>query len=378
MISKKSLGSDPALKIFCQLFTLTFILVVISFPIFASQKTSQALFTEPFDLAAGGTSLTRASQEGILFANPAQLTLGEPFIRWIGSQVGLFASKNISGGGLSSLQSPENQGEQIESESSVVDKILSESYRVGQSTSLSFLTQNLGIAAFTSAALDLDGNKFEDGGLPALRLSGHFYGGAVASLASSINRWLRLGLSTKYVAVSEPDYLIPLADSERFTAILSDPLAFSKSLSYGQGFGVDAGALFFLQGRTVDWSLALKADDIGGTRLNDDMVLKQVYHAGLGLAIHGSSDVLHLAVDLRDISNTYQQRPFKRIHVGARLLIRQTLGLALGLYHGNPSYGVRLNLWLIKVGLSLYSEELGAYPGERKRELYYAYLGFGY
>lgn len=64
-----------------------------------ARKTNQAVYREPFDLAAGGTSLTRASAQGILFANPALLPLGAAYIRLLGSQLGLIANqKAVSSG----------------------------------------------------------------------------------------------------------------------------------------------------------------------------------------------------------------------------------------------------------------------------------------
>lgn len=358
--------------------TCSILVLVATFQeqIVASQKGSQAVLTEPFDLAAGGTSLTRASQEGILFANPALLTLGDAKIRWIGSQIGLLASSNLTGPASLPVGGSASQGQ--EEKSSVVDKVLNEPYKIGQSSTFSFLSKYWGIAAFTVASIDIEGNKFADGGLPAISLGGSVYAGSIMSFASAVSRWLRLGISFKYLLASEPYYLIPIADPERFTSVISDPVSFSQTLSYGQGLGIDGGALFFFQGPTVDWSLAIKADDINGTKLGENLILKPTYHVGLGLSIHGSDDVLHLSADYRDVLGAYQERLFKRVHLGARLLFRQTLGLALGYYHGNPSYGIRLNLWLIKLGITRYTEEMGAYPGEKKRDLYHAYLGFGF
>lgn len=334
-----------------------------------ARKTNQAVYREPFDLAAGGTSLTRASAQGILFANPALLPLGAAYIRLLGSQLGIIANqKAISSGQQLSGQSP---GE-------ILDTVLTTPYHVGQSFSLSFLNKNVGFSAFSQISLDIEGGRFDDGGLPAIQVEGEGYGGAALSLAARPFRWLLLGATSKYIGVSEPSLLVPLIDTERVNAVLSDPNSLSSALSYGYGLGMDAGMLLFSQGKTFDFSLALKADDIGNTNLTGRDPFKQTYHAGLGFAIHGSTEVLHLALDYRDVTNAYEEKPFKKLHLGARLMLRQMIGIAAGYYQGLPTYGVRLDLIFLKLGITSYGREFGDFPGDRPRQLIFTYLSFGF
>ena len=46
-------------------------------------RKSSPLYENPFDLSAGGASLTRATQEGMFFSNPSLPALGKGLLRWI-------------------------------------------------------------------------------------------------------------------------------------------------------------------------------------------------------------------------------------------------------------------------------------------------------
>src|SRR6476620_10310012 len=91
-------------KYFCKVSIAALGLLGITAPVMA-KSSNELLYTEPFDLAAGGTTLTRASQEGIVFANPALLPLGGACIRWLGFQAGFMLDRDLAqsaqGGGLS-------------------------------------------------------------------------------------------------------------------------------------------------------------------------------------------------------------------------------------------------------------------------------------
>ena len=46
--------------------------------------TNLPAYVHPFDLAGGGSIMTRATRDGILFANPAELPVAGIGFRWFG------------------------------------------------------------------------------------------------------------------------------------------------------------------------------------------------------------------------------------------------------------------------------------------------------
>lgn len=351
-----------------------------------AKRSSELIYTEPFDLAAGGTTLTRASQEGIVFANPALLPLGAATIRWVGMQLGLIVDRDLaSGDGISSASSEEGEGEgqsQLNEEtgaSDSTDQFFSRSLHAGQTATLSILNQNFAITLFDRIEADAAGSRFGDGGLPGIELGVEAYAGMLASLAMRPFRWLSFGGTAKYLLLGEPELMIPIANEEKIESITADPKSLLDELSYGRGAGLDVGALLFWQNPTLDLSLGLKVEDLGATRMSrGEATLPQTLNVGLGFAIHGSTEVLHLSLDYRDALGAYaEERSFKKIYAGARLMIRQRFGLAAGLYHGIPTVGLRIDASLLKVGITAYGRELGAYPGQKQRNMLMLYSSIG-
>ncbi len=342
-------------------------------PVFA-KKSSELIYTEPFDLAAGGTTLTRSSQEGIVFGNPALLPLGAATVRWLGLETAFMIDRDLAEGGTASLNSPADTAQP-----DFVESLFSRSVHFGQALSLSFLNKNFALTVFDRLEVDVEGSRYDNGGLPQVNIGGEAYAGGMASVASQPLRWLTLGMTGKYFYMGEPDLQIPVTDVERIKTLTEDPNTLRNALSYGRGTGADVSALLLWQTSFVDLSLGLKVEDIGGTRLsNDQKTLPQTNNAGLGLAFHGTTSVLHLSADYRDISNAYEEKKFKKIYLGARLMLWQMVGFAAGLYQGIPTFGVRFDALFIKFGATAYGRELGTYPGDKQRNMVTVYTSFGF
>jgi len=73
------------------------------------------------------------------------------------------------------------------------------------------------------------------------------------------------------------------------------------------------------------------------------------------------------AMDVDDLTNTNEklvgQTFFKKVHVGGEYQTKM-LSLRGGFNSGYPSFGVGLNLWLVKLDYAFYGDELGMYAGQ--------------
>ncbi len=344
------------------------------------KKTNQALVEDPFDSASGGATLTRATRENVVLSNPALMPYGGKFHRWVGTQFTLLTNRES----IDFVQSLAGQGSSSGDEGSTsgpadfIERVFDTPIHAGIQNITSYTTNNFGLGLFTRTEMDIQAREFGEFGMPELRFGVDAYLGAAAGFGLRIVPFLSVGITVKYLLVAEPDIAVSLLDTTRIQE-LSDPAALQEAASYGTGMGYDVGALLFVQGRVVDYRLALKVDDVGGTEFSGTQdPFKQTIHAGTSLTFHSSADALHLALDYRDIQGAYEEPMFKRIYAGTRLSIRQYVGLAAGLYQGYPSYGVRLDLLLFKLGASVYTRELGQYPGENPRNLYQIYFMTGF
>ena len=360
-----------------------------------AKKTVEPVYQDPFDLAAGGASLTRASKEGTLFSNPALLHLASGFIRWIGSSTTLtinkesfntarkFLPKSAGGtGGASSSDSSTADSSTTNSSAEIVDDVLKNPIRLGWGEAISLLTRRVGGAFFSRFELDLGAREYGPAGLPQIELQTESYNGfALGAPVPTPLSWLIFGATAKYIMASEEYVSADLVDQTQISKY-SDPKMAKSLYSQNSGVGLDLAALLFFQGSSVDLTMAAKADDIGDTQLSGDSSgpkqLKQVNSAGLGLTLHTGADAIHFAADYRDIGDAYKQPLFKRIYAGTKVTLRQHLGVAAGFYQGYPSMGVEVDLFFLRLALTAYTRELGDHPGVAPRHMYMFSLSTGF
>ncbi|MBC7658218.1 MAG: hypothetical protein H7249_00765 [Chitinophagaceae bacterium] len=357
---------------FSKIFAVLLLCAEVS-PLLA-KSSSELIYTEPFDLAAGGTTLTRASQEGIVFANPALLPLGAATIRWIGLETAFIVDRDLAQNGTTNIKAAADTRNP-----NFVDTLFARSLHFGQQASFSLLNKNFAFSVFDRLEVDVEGSRYDNGGLPQVNFGGEAYAGGMATTAFQPLRWLSLGVTAKYLYMAEPNLQIPVTDVARIKELTENPNILRDQLKYGKGAGADIGSLFLYQTNTFDMSLGLKIEDVGGTRFtNGQKTLPQTTNAGLGMAFHGTTNVLHLSLDYRDMGNAYQEKKFKKVYLGARLMLAQMIGLAAGFYQGIPTFGVRFDAFFIKFGITAYGRELGTYPGDKQRNMVTIYTSIGF
>lgn len=358
-----------------------------------ARKANEPIYQDPFDIGAGGASLTRASKDGRLFANPALLPQGGKFHRWAGFTFSVLANKESVGtaremiSGASSSDSSAEEGEDgadggnAENEA-FIDKVFDDPVRAGWGMSLSWITAYFGLSVFSRFEPDIRAREFGDSGFPELQFQAESYHGvALGAAMKTPFRWLTFGLTGKYLYAAEPNLSVELTDQEAI-ADMQDQNLTQDLTTHNTGVGIDAGMLMFFQGPWLDFSLAGKVDDLGATKLTgpaeSPTEFKQVISAGTGVTLHTGADAIHMAIDYRDINNAYGEDMFKKVYVGTKVLLRTYVGLAAGYYHGSPSYGAEIDLILLRLAATYYTRELGDSPGVDPRRIYMFSLSTGF
>ncbi len=353
----------------------TLVLIVVNFigsqTAFA-RKTNEPVYVDPFDLAAGGANLTRATQEGVMFANPALMPWGKKVYRYSGFMPAAWStsgSTKLAQTDFGSMTSDE-----------LVDTVFSNPIHMGASTAASVILSTWGLALVTVADFDIEGKATgSDTGNPSIDIDAGVYGVGAMSFAEALSKWFSIGLTTKYIIKTEPYLNIPVTDRQGIEELAADPTEFIKSNSPGSGSGFDLGTLFFAQGKSVDYRLAFKVDDIGDTNFSGEQEpFKQTMHVGQAITFHSDNHALHCAVDYRDIGNAYDDKLFKKVFAGVKGILDQHFAVAVGLYNGIPSYGLRLDLWAIKMGITRYSREMTNVIGEKRRDIVITNFAMGW
>lgn len=341
-------------------------------------RGSSPVYEDPFDIGSGGASLTRASQAGMMFSNPALLAIGPGFHRWLGNEITAIVGKDSVdfAKGLQSGQSQSNDSSQAQ----FVESVLSTPLHAGLLNNFSYINRFAGISTFSRAEFDIAAKKYGDTGLPAIRFRAESYQGVGASFAAATySQLFSVGATAKYIIAGEPDLAIELTDQQAISNLQS-PNGLKSLIGLNTGIGIDAGALMFLQGYSTDYRIAFKIDDFGGTKLTGDGSLKefrQIQNLGLGVTFHNSIDSIHLSLDLRDLSNSYHEQYFRKVRLGTKILLRQRLGVGCGYYDGWPSYSLELDAFILRMTATYYTRELGSKPGIDPRSIYMLGLTMG-
>lgn len=188
---------------------------------------------------------------------------------------------------------------------------------------------------------------------------------------------LRLGATLKYISRSS------LNETYTATDIADDDFEdeFDDDLKDGSSVALDLGLIYRLP--WLEWA----ETDVGFTiqhlpEMQFGDALDQETQANIGIAAKkgfGGFDVI-AALDYVDLTNTIgEDRDIpKRLHMGVEVELPMILAVRLGLNQGYLTYGLSADLWVVKLDFASYSEEAGAYAGQRDDRRYVGQLTLGW
>lgn len=169
---------------------------------------------------------------------------------------------------------------------------------------------------------------------------------------------LRVGVAAKFLFRKGGYYEIGTAG---LLAATSDGPAYLNSIigNFGVGIGGDLGVQYIKKlGPTVSVSAGTSLTDVGDTKFSESRAMKIPMVWSLGVGFKKKLDAMNLsfALDVRDVLR--RMALSNKINFG----MEADLGffnLQAGLNQLNPSYGVGFDLWILKLSVLSYAEELG-------------------
>lgn len=238
-----------------------------------------------------------------------------------------------------------------------------------------FVMQHFGFGVLGQGAIDAEIN---DPGWPNVRANAlvDVAGVGGAGFGFLEDHALRVGISAKYInrqCLDKVYYAEDIADDDFDQQIEDDTLD-------GAGLGFDIGTQYtfpvFLKP-----TVALVVQNLGGTGLGDAGRISQQINLGTGLNYRKGIISVNAGLDLMDITKNVNKNEsdfFRRLHMGAESWLANRLAVRLGLYQGYASFGVGLNLWVLKLDYANYAEEIGAYAGQTADRRHVAQLSLGW
>lgn len=337
----------------------------------------------PRGLLMGDAFTALADSQYSLFYNPALLARHKGFS---------FYPLNIAVSGTNILSTNVNTDDlNTENPEGVTDALLGVPLHVGFNYSPGFKFGRFGFSVINNSQTNLNlQNKIS----PTLDVEHRYDRGFIAGYAhplfghystGGVGEQLSIGASLKFIdreSIDDSFYLygtssLDALDSSDIADILS-----SLGQTRGEGYGVDLGFDYVKSTSTNKYSLGLAILDIG-TNFNTDKnpdnlkVQTQPARINLGAAWHKKLSTgfdFKMSADIRQLQNSDVEF-LRRLHLGAELGLTPALSLLVGLNaKDNYSYGMKLNLGLIKVFAGFFTTEIGERVGQVESERFTIFL----
>jgi hypothetical protein len=335
-------------------------------------RTNEPIYQNPFDMASGGASLTRSTQDGVMFANPSLPAFGRGIFRWFFLRTGLHLGADTVDLAFGIAR---NKGK-VADPAALVQKAIKTPIFAGFDFSLGTITRYAGLGVFVSSRVDLAGRQFGSAGLPEIRARGYGYGGAVVTNSGFVGDWLALGYAIRYQGNGELYKTIGLVDMMSGSGGSDLGKQLRDAARYGYGMGLDLGSTFQYRTKSFDLRWATTVNDVGQTKFTGNLrPWKQTVNTGVGAIYHTRSNALQCAFDLRDVLEVYGEHWTRRSYMGCKALLEQRVGVGAGLYQGWMAYGAVVSLLFLRVEAGTYTKEMGTQVGTDPRRVYFVALG---
>ena len=324
-------------------------------------------------LGMGGAFTAVADDENAMFYNPAGLNKIEGF-----GGIGILnpyaeISKNTLDfiKDVTDLSDADTDAEQTALASDLMDRWMGEHLRLRAGLFPNVTVHNFGVGFLGQAAFDFEvhnplGSRTLDvrGAIDMALLVSGAYAFTVK------DNPLRVGLTAKMInrRLLDQQY-------STFDLVQKDGIDLDDDLKSGNGIGVDLGAIYSFP-VFLEPSVGIAIQNIADTKLGDAGKIEQQVNLGAAIYPPIGFGKLVLALDVMDFTHQLgsDNDLGKRLHLGVEYRLPIIIGIRAGLHQGYPSYGFTVDFWVLKLDYAYYTEEIGAFAGQRKDRRHVAQL----
>lgn len=356
---------------------IALMVMVSAVPSDAAEMTSLYRGVRPLGMGDAFTAL--ANDENAVFYNPAGLGhVDEWRVNILNPKMEIGQSTLDFYSDASNLKSGDTVGA-----TNLLRKYVGKHLYANVSVYPNFTKKNFSVGGFGGGSLNAEVNTPT---YPTMTADMSMTGGATLGLA---RQWMEdrvsLGVSAKY--------LVRQRAIKTFTPIdfasSNTSYDFSKNAVNGSGVGIDLGGVYSFP-NMPDWKPRVGAalQNIGDvdfgkvTNAGKNVDNKAFMSLNVGGAVTRKLWIMDttFAADYRDLANNTSNDSdmAKRLHLGVEAKFPRLLSLRAGINQGYPSFGVGISLWLVKFDYAYYSEEVGAYAGQREDARHVAQLSIGF
>jgi hypothetical protein len=324
-------------------------------------EAGQQIYRSAHYLGRGDTGIATADNQEALFYNPAGIARGK----------GIWKKLVLASPMIEASTDMRDLYKELNASDSDVTAALRK--RVGKPEHLGIynfsglVLRRVGIGVVNSATTDLLIYKSpEQGGLESVDAKFYQTNGLVFGIGESFfSEQLLIGATGKYLQRGQAKFNANITDAQKVKDMKSDDL-----LVKGTGVGADIGVIFKKQSR-INPSLGLTVQNVGKTKFIPDSSgkeldpLEQTVNLGLAIEPGTKTSGFKLLTEYKDIAGTVVDSPYKKIHLGGELTVREIFGVTAGLAQGATSFGLYLDLIVMRLDGGLYIQETDDRAGVR-------------
>ncbi len=321
--------------------------------------------------AMGGAYTAIAEDEMAIFLNPAGVAAYDAMeIHWLSFDMSVSDDLISSGQELSKLRNVDG---------STINSLMGKNIYMDTNARFMLMSPNFGFASFYNIQL---GAFAKNQALPDIELAQQQTAGFQAAFGFStssskkrgkgrhnrdfMSEW-RFGVAPKYVFRRGGIREVPVAN----LITLSSGAINDLFGAVGSGYGVDLGVQRVAK-LTPTSTLRLGAAylDVGDTRFNSTAdPMKSRLNTGIALTWRREKNATSLtgSMDFQQINNTGDFQ--NKLHMGLKLGL-PVIDLFVGLGQMNFSYGLALDLWILRLSAASYVEEIGPLQGQNPDRRY--------
>jgi hypothetical protein len=341
-----------------------------------AQRSSSQIYRSAYFLGRGDTGVSVADDEEAIFYNPAGVALGK----------GIYKKTVLASPHIEVSQATRDLGRQLAAEDAdaveAVRDHVGKPNHVGISNFTGLILRRAAIGAVATSTLDVLAYKSpEGGGLEEVTAAADQTVGLTFTLAESFwSERMLLGVTGKYLARGRGEATASLAEADALEEQVADRENF---LGAGEGGGADVGVMFRGGGRSNP-ALGITVNDVGDTKIAPteptaiDLDVKQTVNVGVSIEPGTKFSKLRLLADVRDVLGRVETNDRKKLHLGAELTVLNAVGVTGGLNQGYPTGGVYFDLYVLRLDLGMYTEEMGDRVGTRPDTRFFFRLKAGF
>lgn len=337
-----------------------------------------SLYRSPYYLGRGDTGIATADNHEAIFYNPAGLASGK----------GLYKETVLVSPSVHTSIHTKDLVRQVaveeKNDPDTFKSFLGHNLHLGLSnfTGIVFRRAALGflVSGHTNILL---AKSEEDRGVENLRAEVALNKIPTFSMAQDFwNQKLMIGTTIKYVMRNEGRLTVSALDSQN----ISNQLQGDSVQKEMRGIGVDLGLIYRFD--KIPWRLGLNIQNAGSTQLKQvdpdegeasgGRTLPQKVNLGSAYEVKTKMSSLLFLFDYHDIAGATETSTFKRLHLGGEMSFARFFGVVGGLNQGYPTAGLYLNLYVLRLDLGAYTQEVGGAAGVRPDQRFYFRLMAGF